>query len=86
MSGYLDKTIKPLVLILLKMSEYIKTFNVKDRNKDRNEKLMSVHIDDEKLLDKYKTIWTKIEDLKNIELNALPVYGKRYHFILTSVI
>ena len=25
-------------------------------------------IDDEKLLEKYKTIWTKIEDLKNIEL------------------
>ena len=60
------------------MSEYIKTFNVKDRDKDRNEKLMSVHIDDEKLLDKYKTIWTKIEDLKNTELNALPVYDDRY--------
>ena len=25
-----------------------------------------------------KTIWTKIEDLKNIELNALPVYDDRY--------
>ena len=35
---------------------------------------MSFHMDDEKLLEKYKTIWTKIEDLKNIELNALPVY------------
>ena len=35
-------------------------------------------IDDEKLLEKYKTIWTKIEDLKNIELNALPVYNDRY--------
>ena len=26
----------------------------------------------------YKAIWTKIEDLKNIELNALPVYDDRY--------
>ena len=25
---------------------------------------MSFRIDDEKLLEKYKTIWTKIEDLK----------------------
>ena len=34
---------------------------------------MSFRIDDEKLLEKYKAICTKIEDLKNIELNALPV-------------
>ena len=39
---------------------------------------MSFHIDDERLLEKYKAIWTKIEDLKNIELNALPVYDDRY--------
>ena len=36
---------------------------------------MSFHIDNEKLLEK---LWTKIEDLKNIELNALPVYYGRY--------
>ena len=39
---------------------------------------MPVSIDNEKLLERYKTIWTKIEDLKNIELNALPVYDDRY--------
>ena len=39
---------------------------------------MSFRIDDEKLLEKYKIIWTKIEDLKNIELNDLPVYDDRY--------
>ena len=39
---------------------------------------MSFHIDDEKLLEKYKAIWTNIEDLKNIELNALPVNDDRY--------
>ena len=35
-------------------------------------------IDDEKLSKKYKAIWTMIEDLKNIELNALPPYNDRY--------
>ena len=39
---------------------------------------MSFHIHDVKLLEKYKAIWTKIEDLKNIELNVLPVYDNRY--------
>ena len=32
----------------------------------------------EKLLKKYSAVWTKIEDLKSIELNALPVYDDRY--------
>ena len=59
------------------MSGYVKTFKVKDEDKDKNNKLMCFHIDDNKLLRKYKTIWTKIEDLKNIELNALPVYDNR---------
>ena len=35
-------------------------------------------IDDEKLLEKYKAIWTKIEDLKNIELDGFPFYDDRY--------
>ena len=39
---------------------------------------MSFRIDDEKLLETYKAIWTKIEDLKNIELNTLPVHDDRY--------
>ena len=39
---------------------------------------MYFRINDEKLLEKYKAIWTKIEDLKNIELNALQVYDDRY--------
>ena len=60
------------------MNGYVRTFKVKDGNKDKNNVLMSFHIDDEKLSEKYKAIWSKIEDLKNIELNALPVYGNRY--------
>ena len=34
------------------MSGYIKTFKVKDGDKDINNKLMSFRIDDEKLLEK----------------------------------
>ena len=60
------------------MSGYVKTFKVKEEDIDKNNTLMSFSIDDEKLLEKYKAIWTRIEDLKNIELNALPVYEDSY--------
>ena len=69
-----EKAIRPLVLIIPKMSGYFKTFKVKERDN----KLMSFHMDDEKLLEKYKAIWTKVENFKNVELNALPVYDYRY--------
>ena len=59
------------------MSGYVKTFKVKDGDKDKNNKLMSFLIDSEKLLEKYKAIWSKIENLKNTEFNALPVYDNR---------
>ena len=63
-------------MILAEMSEYVKTFKVKDGDKDKNNKLMSFRIDDDNLLERYKSTWTKIEDFKNIELNALPVYDR----------
>ena len=53
MIGYLDKVIRPLVLIFSKRSGYVKTFKVKDGDKDKNNKFMSFRIDDEKLLEKY---------------------------------
>ena len=34
--------------------------------RDKNNKLLSFYIDDEKLLQKYKAIWTKIKDLKKL--------------------
>ena len=37
-----------------KISRYDKTFKVKDGDKDKNNKLMCLHIDDEKLLEKYQ--------------------------------
>ena len=44
MIGYLDKAIRPLILIMPKMNGYFKTFKVKDEDKDKNNKLMSSHI------------------------------------------
>ena len=55
----------------------VKTFKVKDGDNDKSNKLMSFGIDDDKQLEKYKTVCTSIKDLKNIELNLLPVYDDR---------
>ena len=49
-----------------------------DEDKNKNSLLISFCIVRDKLLDKHKPIWTKIEDLKNIELNALSVYDDIY--------
>ena len=38
--GYLDKVIKPLVLILPEISGYVKTFKVKNGDKTKNNKMM----------------------------------------------
>ena len=54
------KTVRPLVLKMLKRSGYVKTFKVEGKIN----KLMSFRRDDKKLLEKYKAIWSKIEDLK----------------------
>ena len=77
-TGYLDKAIRQLVLVMPKISEYVITFKAQDQDKDKNNKLMSFCRDDEKQLGKYKSIWTKSEDLKNIELNTLPFSDDRY--------
>ena len=43
-----------------KISGYVKKFKVEDKIN----KLMPFLVDDELLLEKYKAIWIKIEDLK----------------------
>ena len=63
-----------LVSIMPKMSGCVKTFKVDDKNN----KLIYYCIDNEKLLEKYKAIWTKSKDFKNIQLNILSVYDDRY--------
>ena len=60
--GNVDKVIRQLVLIMPKMSGYVKTFKVKEEDKDKNYKLMSLPRDNEKLLETYKAVSTKIED------------------------
>ena len=77
MIGYLDKVIRTLVLMMPKMTGYVKALKVKEGDKDKNNKLMSFRIDDEKLSEKYEAIWTKIDDLENFNLNTLPVYDDR---------
>ena len=47
--GYLDKAIRPLVLIMPQISGYVRTFKVEDENS----KLMSFGTDDETILEKY---------------------------------
>ena len=57
MVGYSEKTVRPLVLVMPKISRYIKTFKVEDKKS----KLIFLRIDDKKLLQKYKAIWTKLK-------------------------
>ena len=49
--GYLHEVIRPLVLILPKISS-IKTFKDKEGDKNNNDKLVFLCIDDDKLLEK----------------------------------
>ena len=44
------------------------------RHKNENNKLMSLSIDDDKLLKNYQSLWNMVEDLTNIELDTLLVY------------
>ena len=56
MIGYLDKYIRPLVLTRSEKSGYVKTSKVEDKIN----KLMSFSVDDERLLEKYKSVSAKI--------------------------
>ena len=54
--GYCDEFTKPLLLILHKMSGYIKYFkdNDGDKYKNANKELIYWYIDDDKILEKLK--------------------------------
>ena len=71
-----------ILLILPKITGYVKTFEDKGGDKNKNNKLMFLHIDDKKLLGKYKTTLTKFEDLKIIELHTLPVYDTHIYIYI----
>ena len=58
--------------------DILELLRIKTEDKGKNDNLMLFRIDDDKLLEKCKTIWTKIEDLPNIELHSLSAYNDRY--------
>ena len=60
MTEYLDEVIRPLVLILPKISGYVKTFE------EKNNKLMSSLIDDDGLLEKCKSFGLKLKIKKDL--------------------
>ena len=65
---YLNELIRPLVLILPKISEHINIYiyiyiiKGKDEDRNKNNKYISLCKDYAKLLEKYKTVWTMLED------------------------
>ena len=61
MIGYSNKAIRPLVLIMPKLSGYVMTSKVKDGDKDKNNKLMSFLIDDKKLLENIKLFGLRLK-------------------------
>ena len=74
MIGYIDKALRPLGLIIAKMGGYVKTFKVKNGDKNKSNKLMSFRIDDKELLEKYKAIWTKIDSI-----DSFLAYENKYY-------
>ena len=54
------------------MNVYVKTF-------DKDNKLKSFGVDDDNLLKKYKSITSKIRQLKGVRLTALPVHDDKYY-------
>ena len=57
MIRYLDKDIRPLVLVMPKMNRYVNTFQVKEVDQDKNNTLMSFRLDHENLLKNIKLFW-----------------------------
>ena len=51
---YLDIVMKPIFLIIPKISKYVKKFNVNGGDKNKNNKMMPFRVIDEKLLENYK--------------------------------
>ena len=70
--GYQENEIvKPLCIILLQTSGYIKYF----RNGGKN---ASFFLKDDEVLDKYNEIWDVIKNKLKIKFHSLPIYDKKY--------
>ena len=70
--GYKEgEIVKPLCIILPQMSGYIKYFENGGKN-------MSFLIKNDRVVDKYNTIWDKIKETLNIKFHSMPVYDEKY--------
>ena len=70
--GYIEgEIVKPLCIILPKMSGYIKYFENQGKN-------TSFVIKDDSVLDKYNEIWNKIKNTLNIKFHSMLVYDEKY--------
>ena len=58
---YLDIVMKPIFLIIPKISKYVKKFNVNGGDKNKNNKMMPFRVIDEKLLEKYKLLRLRLK-------------------------
>ena len=66
-----DEIVKPLCIILLQMSVYIRYFE----NGGKNGGFM---VKDDNVLDKYNKIWDKIKEKLNIKFHSKPVSNQTY--------
>ena len=70
--GYQEgEIVKPLCIILPKMSGYIKQFEYRGMN-------MSFLIKDDEAWEKYEQIWDLIKNKLGIKFHSQPVYDKKY--------
>ena len=76
--GQLDEVMRPLVWISPKMRGYVQKFKDKGEDNKNNNKLVSLNIVDDKLLEKYKTIW-KIQKVLNWIKTKIGTYGDKVH-------
>ena len=72
-----DDLIRPLLLKLPQMIEYLKQFD--------DSMTMSLRVEDSKLFKKYCKIWKIIKSLLGIEFDSEPVYGNTDLYIKTKV-
>ena len=70
--GYNDNTIRPVQLLLPKMTGYLNIFE------DGNRKMSFLADNRNKFLEKYMTIWEKISNLINKNFDSDPVYKDKY--------
>ena len=77
--GYFDEddVIRPLLLKLPQMIGCLKEFD--------DSIIMSLRVDDSKLLKKYCKIWKTIKDLLGTEFDSEPVYGDTDSYIKTKI-